>query len=134
MTDLTSTAPLRAWLDERRAEIEHDHQDSWTGRPDQCYCDLTKPCADRARELEAVDGLCAVLDEREQMRARLDGFGDVREGWGVRWPGYEATCNVGEEKARQYARDDLAATLRMRLVGEWRDADDIAQPPTPNGA
>jgi hypothetical protein len=68
---IADTAPLRTWLDERRAEIEHDHQDSWTGRPDQCYCDLPRPCPDRARELAAVDGLVAVLDEREQREELL---------------------------------------------------------------
>jgi hypothetical protein len=66
---VTAAAPLRAWLDERRAEIEHDHRDSWTGNPNTCYCDVPRPCADRARELEAVDGLVAVLDEREALLA-----------------------------------------------------------------
>jgi hypothetical protein len=68
---VTAAAPLRAWLDERRAEIEHDHRDSWTGNPNTCYCDVPRPCADRARELEAVDGLVAVLDEREALLARV---------------------------------------------------------------
>lgn len=62
---MTATDPLRAWLETRRAEIEHEHRDSWMGRDDLCYCDLPKPCPDRARELAAVDGLLAVLDERE---------------------------------------------------------------------
>jgi len=71
----TTTASLRAWLDARRAEIEHNHRDSWMGRDGSCYCDLPKPCPDRARELEAVDGLVAVLDERDDLRARLDTIG-----------------------------------------------------------
>ena len=66
----TEAAELRAWLDARQAEAEHNHRDGWTGR--SCYCDMPLPCEDRAYELRMIDGLRALLAERDALEEQRD--------------------------------------------------------------
>ena len=57
-----------AWLDARQADIEHDH-DRPGITPDSCYCDLPKPCEQRADDMAVIEQLRAVLSRRAELVA-----------------------------------------------------------------
>ncbi len=115
-------AALLEWLDSRQAEVERDHRDGWTGRT--CYCDMPKPCVDRAYELAAIEGLRALLGERNA--AAVQWGLNIPEHW---LPGRQDTVTscFDESQARENAgivrKHGGVANIYRRAIGPWELVD-----------
>jgi hypothetical protein len=65
------------------------------------------------------DDLSAVLDEREQLRARLDALGELREEWATRDGGWIDEANIYATEAEAFAALYSGEDVVRRFVGDW---------------